>query len=171
MTEPELDPRRRALFQIIEETPGIHLRELERRLGFGLGDLRHHLDALEGGGLISSRDDGYRKTFFPVRGFPYPDARLLALLRQEVPRRILLLLLEHREREFQELRDALKVSKSTLSFHLKKVTDADLVTASRVEGRMRCRLADPRHVADVLLRFKDSFLDAAIDRVVRAWIP
>lgn len=163
--------RRRELYQMIVAHPGLHLRELDRRLGIGLGDLRYHLKQLEDAELVTSKEDGYRKTFFPVRGFSYPDAALVGLLRQEGPRKILLVLLERRETGFQDLREALRVSKSTLYFHLDKLVNAAIVVASRVEGRAKYRLVDPNHVAQVLVQYKESFLDAAIDRVVKAWMP
>lgn len=163
--------RRRRIYQTIAAHPGLHLRELERRMGGGLGDLRYHLDHLEKSGLITSQEDRYRKTFFPVHGFSYPDARLVSLLRQAAPRRILLVLLESGERGFEELRDALRVSKSTLSFHMRKLLDAGLVHASRADGRTEYRLSDPKHVVRVLLQYRESLLDAAIDRAVNAWMP
>jgi predicted transcriptional regulator len=170
--EPALDfRRRREIHDLIRAHPGLHLRELERRLGTGLGDLRHHLRVLEDAGFVISQDDGYRTTYFPVRGFHHSDARLVALLRQGTPRRILLALLEGVELGFHELREAVKVSKSTLSFHLAKLVEASLVDASQRDGRNRYGLRDPSRLTQVLSQNKESFLDAAIDRVVAAWMP
>ncbi len=170
--EPPRDlHRRRAIHDLIRAHPGLHLRELERRLRIGLGDLRHHLRVLEDAGLVTSKDDGYRTTYFPVRGFHHLDAGLVALLRQGTPRRILLALLEGVELRFEDLRKVVKVSKSTLSFHLAKLAEASLIYASQKEGRMRYGLKDPSRVAQVLSQYKESFLDAAIDRIVAAWMP
>lgn len=170
--EPALDlRRRREIHDLIGAHPGLHLRELERRLGIGLGDLRHHLRVLEDAGLVTSKDDGHRTTYFPVRGFHHLDASLVALLRQGTPRRILLALLHGGEMGFEGLREDLNVSKSTLSFHLAKLVAASLVDAARGAGRTRYVLKDPSRVAQVLSQYKESFLDTAIDRVVAAWMP
>ncbi len=158
------------VFQFIRSHPGLHLRELERRLPISLGDLRYHVDYLEREGLISSKSDGYRKAYFSVRDVSVLDRDLLALLRQRSPRRIVLHLLAHHEAGSEDLREAVGLSRSTLSFHLGKLTAAGLVDVRRVEGRHLYRLADPERTARVLIAYRGSFLDAAVDRVLDAWL-
>lgn len=161
---------RRRVFQLIRSHPGLHLRELERRLPISLGDLRYHVDYLERKGLVNSKSDGYRKTYFSVRDVSVVDRGLLSLLRQKSPRRIILHLLAHDEADAEALGAAVDLSRSTLSFHLKKLREAGLVETRKVEGRHRYRLADPEQTARVLITYKDSFLDTAVDRVLDVWL-
>lgn len=163
--------KRRRVYQEIVAHPGLHLRELERRLGLGLGDLRFHLDFLERKGLIRSRTDGYRKTYVEARDLTIPDAAILALLRQSAPRAIVLFLMEHGPSLFDEVRAHLNVSKSTLSFHMRKLVDAFVVLADRREARNVYRVAERERVARMIIAYRTSFLDEAIDRVARAWMP
>ncbi len=162
--------RRRKVYQLIRSHPGLHMRELERRLPISLGDLRYHLDYLEREGLISSKSDGFRKAYFSVRGFSVLDRDLLALLRQRSPRRIILHLLAHGEAASEDLQQAVALSRSTISFHLRKLTDAGLVRVRREEGRHYYRLVDEDRTAHVLITYRESFLDAAVDRVLDAWL-
>jgi predicted transcriptional regulator len=163
--------RRRMVFQFIRKHPGLHMRALEKRLGISLGDLRYHLDYLERKGFITSRSDGYRKTYFSARDVYLQDRDLLALLRQRGPRSIILHLMVNEEASFDELREALGVSKSTLSFHLKKLTERGLVKVRKREGKNAYHIENRENIAELLITYKGSFLDAAVDRVLEVWFP
>ncbi len=162
--------RRRRIYQFIRSNPGLHLRALGKQLGIALGDLRYNLDYLEKRQLISSRSDGYRKTFFSVKDVFPRDRDVLALLRQRTPRRIVLHLMLRENSTFEELRGVLGVSKSTLSFHLRKLTGKGLVKTSRLNGRNLYGLPDKEAVAELLITYKESFLDAAVDRALDIWL-
>jgi predicted transcriptional regulator len=172
MPEVEFElEKRRMIYRHIVRHPGLHLRELERRLNVSLGDLRYHLDRMEKAGHITTQFDGYRKTYFATRGFFVQDKAVLALLRQGSPRSLILHLMGRSVAPFEELRKVLGVSKSTLSFHLKKLRRAGVVVTVRREGRTLYGLANKDRVAQLLITYKDSFVDAAVDRVVAAWLP
>lgn len=162
--------RRRRIYQFIRSHPGFHLRALERRLPISLGDLRYHLDYLEKRGLITTKDDGFRKTYFSSRDVYLLDRDVLALLRQRLPRRVILHLLLVPSATFEELRAPLDVSKSTLSFHLKKLTKRKVVHARRVEGRNEYFVEDRERVATLLITYKSSFMDTAVDRTLEVWL-
>ncbi|MFQ5837217.1 MAG: winged helix-turn-helix transcriptional regulator [Thermoplasmata archaeon] len=163
--------RRRMVYQFIKSHPGLHMRGLEKRLGISLGDLRYHLDYLEKKELITSRSDGYRKTYFSTRDVYLQDRDLLALLRQRGPRKLILHLMLTQNASFDELRQVLGVSKSTLSFHLRKLTDKGIVKVLRREGKNAYYVEDKENVAELLITYKGSFLDEAVDRVLQVWLP
>jgi len=162
--------KRRVLYQHILNNPGLHLRALERDMRMGLGDLRHHLDFLEREGLIITATDGYRKTYFPSKKEFPGDRTLLALLRQSKPRAILLILLNRESSGFGYIRLRVGVSKSTLSFHMKKLEEAGIVAVSEVGQKKTYALPDKRKVAELLITYRPSFLDAAVDRAIEAWL-
>lgn len=163
--------RRRRVYHAVRAHPGLHLRALERELDISLGDLRYHLEYLEKRGLVTSASDGYRRTYFSARDVYLGDRAVLALLRQRAPRTIILHLMLHEASTFEAIRQALGVSKSTLSFHLGKLTARGLLTTQRVEGRNAYRLVNREEVANLLVTYRQSFLDAAIDRVLEVWFP
>ncbi len=162
--------RRRAVYQFIRSHPGFHMRALEKRLNISLGDLRYHLDYLERKKLITSRSDGYRKTYFSVRDVRLQDRDMLALLRQRTPRKIVLHLLRKRMAGFEDLCDALKVSKSTLSFHMKKLTDSGMIQVRKEERRSQYSLGREEDVARLLITYKKTFFDEAVDRALEVWL-
>ena len=162
--------KRRVLYQHILRNPGLHLRALERDMRMGLGDLRHHLDFLEREGLITTATDGYRKTYFPGKKEFSGDKALLGLLRQSKPRAILLILLNAESGGFDYLRRKVGVSKSTLSFHMKKLEEAGIVAVQEDRQRKTYTLPDKNKVAELLITYRPSFLDAAVDRALEAWL-
>jgi len=162
--------KRRVLYQYILLNPGLHLRALARDMRLGLGDLRHHLESLESEGLITTATDGYRKTYFPGRKEFGGDKEVLCLLRQSKPRAILLLLMNSSELGFEKLRAHVGVSKSTLSFHLKKLEAAGVLKVEEDSQRKTYSLPDKKKVAELLITYRPSFVDAAVDRALEAWL-
>jgi predicted transcriptional regulator len=61
-------PRRRALLELILESPGLTLREIQRRTGWGNGATRHHLDKLRRGNHIVAHADGNTVRHFENHG-------------------------------------------------------------------------------------------------------
>ncbi len=95
---------------------------------------------------------------------------MLALLRQRTPRKIVLHLLRKRTASFEDLCELLKVSKSTLSFHLKKLTEGGTVTVHKEERRKQYRLGREEDVARLLITYRETFLDDAVDRALEVWL-
>lgn len=169
MPEPlDLESRRR-LFEYLEANPGTHMRELERALGMSTGMLTYHLDYLERAGLIRVEDAGYRKHYFVAAQFRPDERSVIALLRQPTPRRILIALLTAQSLSFQELLATIGVAKSTLSFHLHKLTTTNLVTVRRQEREHHYAVGEPDRVARLLIAIRESVADDAVERFVALW--
>lgn len=72
----------------IEDEPGIHLRELARRVDASYSTVLYHLRRLESAGLVRSERDGVKRRFYPVDArVPDGDAptrdRVLAIVEAE----------------------------------------------------------------------------------------
>jgi predicted transcriptional regulator len=132
------------------------------------GLLSHHLAVLENRGLVRAEADGHRKRYFPANAFAPEERRILAMLRQRVPRRVLSALVEHGLRTFAELQAATEVSKSTLSYHLKKLRRAGLVLEGRAERGKMYGLRDPDVVAR-LLRVSEERSGDEVDAFAAGW--
>jgi hypothetical protein len=57
-----------------------------------------------------------------------------------------------------------------LSFHLKKLRSAHLLREEAAGRTKRLFVEDPERVATVLVTYRRSFLDEAIDRFTEAWL-
>src|SRR2546428_7973073 len=124
---------RRRIHDLLTANPGVHLRKIGQVLGMSTGMLSYHLGYLERNGILKSEEDGHRKRYFIARAFVEAQRRILAVLRQDVPRKILVELLTYQGRTFAELQASVGVSKSTLSYHLQKLMHRDLPLRTKPE--------------------------------------
>jgi len=88
----ELETRRQ-IYNIILKYPGLHLRELSRKINISFSSLRYHLNYLEKYGYVVTKTDKRFKRFFASKKVSIRDKIWLNILRQEVPRKIVLLLI------------------------------------------------------------------------------
>jgi len=90
----QLVGRQQEVFQFIRLNPGVHLREMQRRLSVSsMGNLEYHITILKRLNLIMEETEGGYKRYYPVQG-RVKNKKLLALLMQKVPCRIALLVLD-----------------------------------------------------------------------------
>ncbi|MEW5936841.1 MAG: metalloregulator ArsR/SmtB family transcription factor [Candidatus Thermoplasmatota archaeon] len=169
-TDPLELENRRAIYQLVARFPGIHLRDVQKRMELSMGVLEYHLNYMVKRGILSAQTDGYRRTYFVREEVQHPDKPTLALLRQEVPRRMIVYLLLGGKRGFKDLVEEIGMSRSTTSFHLKKLTESGLVRAERSGREMVYWIADPERTANLIITYKESFLDSVVDRFVDAWL-
>jgi DNA-binding transcriptional ArsR family regulator len=131
----DLEMRRR-LAGLVAAYPGLHVREAARQLNTSMALVEYHLALLLDAGLVETRRDDRYVRIYPVTG-PRPtgaERDLLALLRERLPLSVTLFLLDRGEPvKHGEVADALRLGKSKLSFHLRKLEAAGIV-AKTVHG-------------------------------------
>jgi len=84
---------RQEIYNFISKNPGLHFREIFRKANLSLGCLRYHLNYLEKLNLIVSKPDLKYKRYYVKESIGKKEVEILNLLRQEVPLRIILILL------------------------------------------------------------------------------
>lgn len=160
---------RRSIYDCIKEFPGIHLREIQRKLEMPMGLLEYHLLFLERNRLVSFEKEDRYKRFYPSKS-GIKNKAILSLLRQDIPRKIIILLLEGETARHGDLLGHLEISPSTLSFHLKKMVKAKVVHQEK-KGRTRSySVIDRETVIETLITYQDSFLDELVDRFAEMWL-
>ncbi|MGQ9583532.1 MAG: winged helix-turn-helix transcriptional regulator [Thermoplasmatota archaeon] len=160
---------RRKLYEFVLLSPGCHMREIQRRLEIPLGTLEYHLKYLVEREYLSVREEGGYKRYYPVGTIRGMDKGILSLLRQDVPRRIVMYLLLHPGSKFGELAARFDIAPSTLSFHLAKLLRAGIVSRTRAGRESTYRVENEHEVARVLIAHRRSFLDALVDSFVGTW--
>jgi DNA-binding transcriptional ArsR family regulator len=161
---------RRRIYDHVVAHPGQHLRELQRQLGMAGGTLEYHLRVLVKEGLLAQRRQGRYVRYFAASGLGRREKDAMAVLRQVVPRRVCALLVERPGQSHGELLAQFQLAPSTLTFHVKKLTAAELVEARREGRETRYWLREPAFVAGLLRKYQASFLDEVVDRVAEAFL-
>lgn len=137
--------------------PGAHLREIARALTLPLGTALYHLDQLATRGVLVARRDGRYKRFFVANTLGRRDKDLVTAFRHATPRRIAQTLLLAPGRTQRDMCDAIGVSRSTLSFHLKAMGEAGIVACEERWPENRYRLTEPDEAARLLAQYRESF--------------
>lgn len=160
---------RKRIYDFVCASPGCHLREIQRRLEVPLGTLEYHLNYLVEHELVSIRDEGGYKRYYPVGMMRSIDKSILSLLRQDIPRRLVMHLLLHPDSKFGDLAQKFDVAPSTLSFHVAKLVKAGIVSKTRSGRETTYKVENEHEVAMVLIAHRRSFLDVLVDSFVGTW--
>jgi predicted transcriptional regulator len=143
---------RRRLFALVKEYPGLHVREAARQLDTSMALVEYHLALLVEHCLVTvQKDDRYARLYPVDAPAPKPaDREAIGVLRQRLPLRITLSLLDDGPQKHKDLAEALGLGKSTLSFHLRKLEAAGLVRKD-ADGTFAAK--EPARVLRLLLAF------------------
>ena len=164
----ELNARRK-IYNIIKKFAGCHFREMERISRLPTGTVKYHLDYLTKHGLVIQIKEGNNLRYFP-RDFNFENKKLMSLLRQKSVREILLLVLIHNNCNHQQIANYVKLSPSTVSWHLKKLKEYGIIGFTR-EGKSAhfTILSNKEEIINLLITYQESFLDSLVDRVIEMW--
>jgi predicted transcriptional regulator len=139
-------------------------------MGLTIGNLQYHLHYLEKHNLIFQLKDGeYVRYFLKERKTDEHGRNIPCVLRKSGCRHILINLLQNPGMNNKELSEAIGLSPSTISWHLNKLLDAGILKKEK-EGRMsNFTVKYPELVAELLISYKESFLDSILDNFIEMW--
>jgi predicted transcriptional regulator len=159
---------RRTIYEMIRSRPGTFLREMERELGMQVGMLSYHLRVLSEAGMIRAEQEGNHLRYFPADSFILNDRKALSYLRNRTSRAILIHVLDKGSMGFSELLELLGVSKSTLSYHLKRLAAAGLIIIKKGDS-MIVSAADPERLVNLIVWVKEDVERDSADALVDVW--
>ena len=163
---------RRKIYSYIRKSPGLHLRELGRKLNIPLSTLDYHLYYLKQRNLIKDRQDG-RYTRYYVEGegdIGSKDREILGILRQSVTRSITMFLLLNPNASHRRVCEHIQLAPSTTTFHLNKLIKLEIAQRTQTGRETAYLIIDPDHLSDLLVTYQKSFLDASVDRFIETWL-
>jgi DNA-binding transcriptional ArsR family regulator len=150
------------LMNHIEQIPGIRYRELLRLTGLVNGVLTYHLAALERANVIKVNRESRMTRYYPVN-VSDKESAILKFIRHEPIQQILLFILEHDMCTFNEIVDHTGKAPSTVSSHLKRLREADIILIRHGEYHQLYRVVERDLVAEVLSKYTTSFVDKVVD--------
>lgn len=122
----ELETRRK-IYNFILKYPGLHLRELSRKMNAPKSTMEYHLNRLKKQGSIIINPDGKYRRYFVAQKIDEREKQIINVLRQKIPRSIILFLIAYPYSSRGLISKKLKRNPSTISFHLKKLCDMGIL--------------------------------------------
>ena len=150
---------RRQIFKFILNYPGLHLRELSRNLDVPRTTLDYHLKYLEKENFLLVKSENRFKRYYAKKKVGTADKIILGLMRQYIPRRIILFLFLYPEHSRMDISQDLEIPPTTLSFHLKKLMDMDIVEKRRLGHSYAYRIKNQKEMYNVLISYESSLSD------------
>jgi len=162
---------RKRIFEFVSQHPGVHFRELQRQLELPVGALDYHLKYLEKREVLVSRAEGHYTRYYARDRFDPESKAILAFLRQDLPRGIILFIMQNPKSAHGSILEKFTVTGATLSYHLKKMCQQGVLAVSREGRESAYDVVEPDKVADLLITYRRSFLDELVESFVAAWVP
>ncbi|WP_342303876.1 winged helix-turn-helix transcriptional regulator [Methanolobus sp. ZRKC5] len=167
--EFELDTRKR-IFEMIQSSPGIHMRELERTLDIAVGNLQYHLHYMEKKNLISThKDEQFVRYFVKNKELDADDRKVMSFLRKKACSHILVTLMEAPGMNNKDLSSAIGLSPSTVSWHLNKLVASGIVQKTVCGRESKFKVMCPEKVAELIITYNASFFDKLLDNFIEMW--
>ncbi|UCH71932.1 MAG: winged helix-turn-helix transcriptional regulator [Thermoplasmatales archaeon] len=180
---------RRQIYNFILKNPGIHMRELSRRMNIPYGTLKYHLTYLKKRELCVEKSDGAYLRYYVAKKLGKKHKEILNALRKEVPRKIILFILYSICASQAELSKDLEKYPSTIAFHLKKLQDMNIIEPAitgdgviyrrhnpveierfPISNEKIYTLKNPKIVYDLVIMNKDSFYDDVSISAIVYWM-
>ena len=171
---------RRIIYYYIKKHPGLHLRDISRKLNLKVFNLKYHIKILNKSGyIIQKKEDGFLR-LFATHTVSNGDKKQFSYLRQKTTRNIILIILYNIAASQREICDALEKSPSTINFHINKLVENKVIELAPCKkgiiplscvtrpykiqkdltGReIVFRLTDPFTIYRLFNEYKDTLLD------------
>ncbi|MCE4606881.1 MAG: winged helix-turn-helix transcriptional regulator [Desulfurococcales archaeon] len=163
---------RRRIYELICKSPGIHFRELQRKLGIAVGNLQYHLDRLEELRLVKSvKEEGYKRYYVTSLRFSNEEKKIMSALRTRTEKLILIYLLTNPFASGKELSKALNLSPSTISWHISKLVKLGIIEKVRNKDQITLRIKDSEKVEKMLITYRETLIDKLVEKFVEVWGP
>jgi DNA-binding transcriptional ArsR family regulator len=136
------------ILKYIDRVPGIRYRELLRLTGLANGTLEYNLKTLERTNRVKVfRQDGRRVGYYPI-GFRSDEYQILEHIKNKVAKKIVLFILDNALCTFDRILENIKKAASTLSWHLKRLSEAGIISITYGHRRLQLyRVVDSKLVS------------------------
>ncbi|MFH1664225.1 MAG: winged helix-turn-helix transcriptional regulator [archaeon] len=163
-----LDSRKK-IYELIEENPGLHFREIERRTGLAVGSLQYHLEFLQKSHLIKSFRQGKFLRYYTSKESVVEEKAAMSFLRKPSSRKIIIFLLNKKKANNLVISKKIGLSPSTTSWHLEQLVKESVLGKEKRGRESLFFVVNPNEVASLLVEHKKSFVDELVDNFVEVW--
>jgi predicted transcriptional regulator len=164
--DSDIQSNRLQIYRYIENNPGAHLRKITKELGLAMGDTQYHLSILEKSGRIRSRKINLYRRYYSASILGEKEELILAFLRQETAKDILIYLIEHPDSTQSDLAGFKHYSSPTISWHMSRLIQAGIVNKSREGKKIRYSITSDRDkLLDILKTYHPSIWNVLASRL------
>ena len=150
--------RRREIYNCILNNPGLHLGEISRKLEIPKSTLYYHLNFLEKYGFIVKRENGRYVHYYITNNIGEEDKKIIGLLRQEMPYKIILYLFSNPESCQRKISRHLNRHPTTIAFHLEKLDNLETLDKHPIGNKIQYKLRDSNYLTKLLMKYNSNFL-------------
>jgi predicted transcriptional regulator len=145
--------KRKIICNYIIKHPGLHFSELSRMLKIPKSTIKYHLMHLKKKGYVVTRCDGRYIRYYANGLLAEFDKNIIDLIRQEVPSKIIFYLFSHPDSSLRQISSNLDKHPSTISFHLKKLIDFDILAFNPISSKIHYSLKYPKHISNLIDKY------------------
>ncbi|WP_166377214.1 ArsR family transcriptional regulator [Halorubrum sp. BOL3-1] len=149
----------------VRDTPGVHFNQVGRDLDIATGQVQYHLRRLVRDDELAVERVGGRTHYFDPSFDPW-ERRVLAFLRRETARGILVRIHAGGPKRPKTLAGDLDLARSTISWHVSTLVENGIVEKSE-DRPMTLALSRPNRTVELLELVSPSLPDRLVDRFVR----
>lgn len=119
-----LESPKEKILEFIIANPSSHLRKIKNNLKYSMGTVQYHLGMLENEGKIKSVKTKFYRNYYHINE---SDEKVLSVLNLDSPRSIVMYLIQHEPANHQEIAKGIGLSSSTVSWHMKRLLELQVV--------------------------------------------
>jgi predicted transcriptional regulator len=160
--------RRKKIYKFIQKNPGIHLRELQRKLSIPLSSLEHHVEYMIRKDIIDKEREG-RYTRYFAGHLTKEERKILSALWHAKLREIVSIVLKKKEVKSQDFIDNLNIPSSTLSYYLRYLVEHSILRKQKIGYENVYSIKDHR-VGKILIIHEPSLVDKLADKALRTFL-
>ena len=144
----------RKIYELIQKNPGLHLSKIAERMNMRLSLAQYHLYNLERNSLIVAEiEEGYKRYYVQDSEVGSREKQIISLLRRDIPLQIVLHLLKKNLAKHKELLEFVNVSPSTLSYHLTKLVEYEILDVQTYGEEKGYKIKNRREILRILLQY------------------
>lgn len=156
-------PLRKRITEYIRRNPGVHFRQISRDLDLAIGQLDFHLNALVKTEVLV-REVASGNTRYYVRDrFSKEERKAMSILRREIPRGIVLYLLDYPYSTPTAILTGFNFTSATLSYHLRRLEKYGILEAKQSGRERHYSVHNAELVRSLLILYSATLADTIVD--------
>lgn len=164
---------RQLIYNIVIQNPGLHLSKVAEMLEMSVPLADYHLSNMQKEGKITIVKDskGYFKRYYIAEsGIKNKEKQILEILRKKASLKIILFIMKFPNIQHKDIMEHLNMPSSTLSYHLIKLEENDIIETHPHGREKGYTLKDKAEIIRILKKYERHIeLHLAIDEFKDMW--